>query len=81
MKLTKSKLKQIIREEIQSINEGTKLKMPKTAEEARDQAIEWQNNFSNKSMSWEEVIDAQAHFEKTAKKFKLTKEFEENGIL
>ncbi|MBC8428354.1 hypothetical protein H8D04_00580 [bacterium] len=81
MKLTKTQLREIIREEIQNLNEGTKLKMPKTAEEARTQAIEWQHDFSSKSMSWSEVIDAQAHFEKTAKKFKLTKEFEENGIL
>ena len=55
--------------------------MPKTEDEARDQAMDWQNNFSNKSMSWSEVIDAQNHFEKTGKKFKLTKEFEENGII
>ena len=81
MKLTKTKLKEMIREELQKLNEGTKLKMPKTEDEARGQAMDWQNNFSNKSMSWEEVIDAQAHFEKTAKKFKLTKEFEENGII
>ena len=81
MKLTKNKLKEIIREEIQKLNEGTKLKMPKTADEARNQAMEWQNDFSSKSMSWEEVMDAGNHFVKTAKKFKLTKEFEENGII
>jgi len=69
------------REEIQKLNEVTKLKMPKTADEAREQAMDWQNDFSSKSMSWSEVVDAQTHFEKTAKKFKLTKEFEENGII
>jgi len=79
MKITKSQLRQIIREEL--LNEATKLKMPKTADEARDQAMDWQNEFSSKSLSWSEVIDAQNHFEKVAKKFKLTKEFEENGII
>ena len=63
------------------VNEAVKLKNVKTAEEAREQAIDWQNEFSNKSMSWSEVIEAAAHFEKLAKKFGLTKEFQENGII
>ena len=63
------------------LTEGKKLKFPKTEEEARDQAVQWQDEFSSKSMSWGEVIVAQQHFEKTAKKFKLTKEFQENGII
>lgn len=50
-------------------------------DEARDQAIEWQRNFSNKSMSWEELIDAENYFVEIAKKFKLTEEFKENGII
>ncbi len=79
--MKKSELRQIIREEIQRLNEATKLKMPKTAEEASDQAMDWQHEFSNKSMSWQEVLDAQMHFEKVAKKFKLTDEIKENGII
>ncbi len=79
--MKKSELRKIIREEIQKIEEATKLKMPKTEEEARQQAIDWQSNFSNKSMSWQEVMDAGEHFEKVAKKFKLTNEFKEEGIL
>ena len=58
-----------------------KLKMPKTADEAREQAIDWQSEFSKKSMSWEDVLKAQQHFEKTAKKFGLADEFKENGII
>ena len=68
-----SKLPRMIKE--------AKLKMPKTAGEASDQAMDWQHEFSNKSMSWQEVLDAQMHFEKVAKKFKLTDEFKENGII
>lgn len=61
--------------------EGKKLKFPKTEDEARDQAVQWQDEFSSKSMSWGDVLDAGQHFEKTAKKFGLTKEFKENGII
>jgi len=81
MRITKKKLKEIIKEEIQKLNEGSKLKKPKTAEEARDQAADWQNEFSKKSLSWGEVLAAQHHFETQGKKFKLTKEFQENGII
>jgi len=58
-----------------------KLKMPKTAEEASQQAMDWQSEFSSKSTSWAEVIKAGDHFRKLAKKFNLTAEFEENGII
>ena len=57
------------------------MKYPKTKDEARDQAIEWQRNFSNGSMSWGELIDAGNYFVEIAKKFKLTEEFKENGII
>lgn len=63
------------------MNKVKKLKMPKTADEARNRAMDWQDSFSRKSLSWSEVIDAQNHFVKVGKKFKLTKEFEENGII
>ena len=57
------------------------MKYPKTKGEARTQAIEWQHDFSNKSMSWEEVIDAGNYFVEIAKKFNLTEEFKENGVI
>jgi hypothetical protein len=63
------------------INEGFNLKMPKTKEEASEQAMDWQHEFSNKSMSWADVMEAANYFEKLAKKFGLTKEFKENGII
>ena len=52
-----------------------------TENEAREQAIDWQRNFSNESMSWGELIDAGNYFVEIAKKFKLTEEFKENGII
>jgi len=79
--MKKSELRQIVREEIKALNEAKKLKMPKSEDEARDQAVNWQHEFGDKSHSWEEVMIASAHFEKTAKKFGLTDEFKENGII
>ncbi len=49
MKLTMSKLKEIIREEIQKLNEGTKLKMPKTADEARNENAKLVNSINELS--------------------------------
>jgi hypothetical protein len=79
--MKRSELKQIIKEVNQELTEGFKLKMPKTADEASSQAMDWQNDFKNKSYSWEDVILAGEHFAKVAKKFGLTDEFEENGII
>jgi len=84
-KMKKSELRQMIREEIKReeikrLNEA-KLKNVKTKEDARQQALDWQHDFSNKSMSWADTIEAANHFEKMGKKFNLTKEFEENGII
>lgn len=53
----------------------------KTKEEARELAVDWQNWQSQKSMSWQEVSEWGAYFEEVAKKFGLTKEFQENGII
>ena len=79
--MKKSEIRKMIREEIKRLNEAVKLKNVKTEDEARQQAIDWQSDFSNKSMSWADVMNAAAHFEKLGKKFNLTKEFEENGII
>ena len=57
----------------------------KTTGEARDHAIEWQHWASEQNLSYGEIAEWQAHFEKLAeklaKRFKLTAEFKENGIL
>jgi hypothetical protein len=44
-------------------------------------AIDWQKWASEQSLSWGEVAEVQAYFEALAKKFNLTNEFKENGIL
>ena len=57
------------------------MEYPKTKEDARQQAIDWQNNFSNDKLYWSDLSNALDHFEKTGKLFKLTEEFKENGII
>lgn len=54
---------------------------PKTADEARQLAIDWQNAASEESMSWQEVNNWESFFEALGRKFHLTEEFEENGII
>lgn len=53
----------------------------KTAGEARDMAIEWQDWQSEQSLSWGELASWQAFFRTLARKFDLRDEFEENGII
>lgn len=50
-------------------------------DKARYLAINWQNNFSKKSYSWQGIINWQNRFLKIAKKYNLVKEFKENGII
>lgn len=57
------------------------LPKPKSAEEARQQAIEWQLQFGEQNYSWQEVADWGGYFEKLAAEFGLTDEFKENGII
>jgi len=58
-----------------------KITQPKTADEARDQAIDWQQWQSEESLSYSELARWQGHFIETGKKYKLTDEFKENGII
>lgn len=53
----------------------------KTKEEARQYAIEWQNWQSEKSISYSELAEWQAEFERIGKEFDLIEEFKENGII
>ena len=52
-----------------------------TEDQARQLAIDWQNWASELSLSYNELIHYQNYFEQVAKKFNLTDEFKENGIL
>lgn len=50
-------------------------------EEARDKAIEWQREASERCLSYGELAEAGAYFYKLAKRYGLVKEFKENGII
>ena len=47
---------------------------------ARQEAIDWQNDFDNHNYSYGELAEAAEHFEKLGKRYGLLKEFRENGI-
>jgi hypothetical protein len=49
--------------------------------EAQGHAINWQNWQSTQALSWGEVLTYQNHFAKIGKRFNLTREFKENGII
>ena len=53
----------------------------KTKGEARQIAIEWQAWQSKRSTSYGDMAAWQAYFIALARKFNLTEEFEENGII
>lgn len=57
------------------------MKPVKTAEEARDKAIQWQIWASDKSLYMSELVDWMDYFTKLGRQFNLTDEFEENGII
>lgn len=50
-------------------------------ERAREKAIEWQIEASEKCLSYAELYEASEHFYKLAKRYGLIKEFKENGII
>ena len=51
-------------------------------EKARERAIQFQNSFTDgKSYSWDDLFKITAYFEKIAKRYGLTAEFKENGII
>ena len=48
---------------------------------ARDEAIEWQNEFSEKDHYMSEYVFWGNYFEKLGKRYGLLREFRENGII
>lgn len=50
-------------------------------EKARQEAIDWQNDFDNHNYSYHELWLQQIRFEKLARQFGLRKEFRANGII
>ena len=53
----------------------------KTKEEARTMAIDFQRWASEENLSYGELVVYSGYFETLAKKFNLTEEFKENGII
>ena len=53
----------------------------KNKESARGMAIRWQSWQAERKLSYSEMNDWHNFFQKLAKKFKLKKEFRENGII
>jgi hypothetical protein len=65
-----------------------KKQTPKTKEEARQYAIEWQKWVSEQNeigkkptLYMSDLMGWQAEFERIGKEFDLTEEFKENGII
>ena len=53
----------------------------KTKEEARQKAVDFQNWASEENLSYSELSEYGGYFETLGKKFNLTEEFKENGII
>ena len=47
---------------------------------ARQEAIDWQNDFAEHNYSYGELCEFAEHFEKLGRRYGLLKEFRENGI-
>lgn len=53
----------------------------KDADDAREIAMEFQRFASEVPLSWSEVASYHSYLERVAKRFGLTDEFKENGII
>lgn len=76
----KFKLGQIEVEVLEKETENTKTTYETKKEMARQEAIDWQNDFCNHNYSYGELAEFGCHFEKLGKRYGLLKEFRENGI-
>lgn len=47
----------------------------------RDEAIDWQTYEAENPVSWGELAEAGAYFERLGKRYGLIREFRENGII
>ena len=50
-------------------------------EAVRQSAIDWQNDFANHDYSYDELMEWQAYFKKLGRRYGLTAEFKENGVI
>ena len=59
---------------------NTKTTYETRKEMARQEAIDWQNDFCNHNYGYGELAEFGCHFEKLGRRYGLLKEFRENGI-
>lgn len=57
------------------------LSLVTSKEEAKQLAIDWQQEAGKQDISYFELTMFQSYFEQLAKRFNLTEEFKENGII
>ena len=57
------------------------IKAVQSQDHARQLAIDWQHDISQKDLSYQELSQYQDYFYKLAEKFGLMEEFSENGII
>lgn len=50
-------------------------------EAARQAAIDWQNDYANHNYSYDDLAVWQDHFRKLGKRYGLTEEFKQNGVI
>lgn len=56
-------------------------KYQKAKAAAREAAIRWQHEASQRADSWSDLAEAAAYFERLARRYGLIKEFRENSII
>ena len=56
-------------------------KYTRAKENARQKAMDWQTEYYNNNYSYGELIAFAEYFTKLAKRYGLTEEFRENGII
>lgn len=49
-------------------------------DKARQEAIDWQDQFADEDASYMDLMEAQDHFHSIGKRYGLLEEFRENGI-
>lgn len=71
---------EILEKEREDKMKNTKTIYARNKAVARQEAIDWQNDFGNHNYSYGELVEFGEHFEKLGRKYGLLKEFRENGI-
>ena len=71
---------EILEKEREDKMKNTKTTYASNKAVARQEAIDWQNDFCNHNYSYGELAEFGEHFEKLGRRYGLLKEFRENGI-